>query len=105
MIIMQNEILLLPLTKHEFNEARSGRIIQKRFGENKCIVISNKFISFYECETLRKNGFDVLPLDISGISWHDLNSKFKSNICIEYSNGLIIALVNQTVFNIYQKER
>ena len=105
MVNMQNEILLLPLTRHEFNEARSGRIIQKRFGEDSCIVLSNKFVSFSECEHLRKAGFDVLPLDVSGISWRDLNSKFKNNICVTFKNGLTIALVSQTVFNIYQKER
>jgi hypothetical protein len=102
---MKNEIMLLPLTRHEFNEARSGRIIQKRFGRNSCLIISNRFVSFSECEHLRKEGFDVLPLDLSGITWHDLKSRLKTNICVTYSNGLTVALVTQSVFNDFQKER
>lgn len=98
-----NEIMLLPLTRYEFNEAKSGRIVQKRFGENSCVIISNRFISFSECETLRKNGFSVFPLDISGISWHDLKSKLKTNIVIEWEGGVAVALVTQTVFNLYQR--
>lgn len=105
MVNMQNEILLLPLTRHEFNEARSGRIVQKRFGDNSCLIISNKFVSFNECENLRRDGFNVYPLDISGISWRDLNSKFKNNIVVQFEGGLTIALLSQTVFNLYQKER
>jgi hypothetical protein len=105
MITMKNEILLLPLTRHEFNEARMGRIIQKRFGNNSCIVISDRFISFSECEILRKNGFTVFPLDITGVSWRNLTSKFKNNVIVQWENGLTVALVSQSVYNLFQKDR
>jgi len=100
-----NEIMLLPLTRHEFNEAKMGRIVQKRFGDNCCVVISSRFISFSECEALRRSGFSVFPLDITGITWRDLKSRLKTNICVEYENGLTVALVTQSVFNDFQRER
>lgn len=102
---MKNEIVLLPMTRYEFNMARSGRTVQKRFGNNYCVLISSGGMPTMECDSLIRNGFSVFPLDLSGISWHDLNSKMKSNIVVKYNNGLTVALVSQTIFNLFQKDK
>jgi hypothetical protein len=101
--------LLLPLTKQEFRNAKMGKVVQKRFqGKDKesyCVLISNRFISPEESRVFISQGLSVLPIDITGVGWRELDSKFKSNLQAEYSNGLTIALISQSIFHQLVKER
>jgi hypothetical protein len=104
---MEGDVLLLPLTRKEFRDAKMGKILEKRFqadGCEFCAVISNKFISLKESDNLLHLGFNVLPLDISGVSWRELDRRFIYNVMAEYSNGMFIALVSQNMYHQMEKE-
>ena len=101
--------ILLPLTRSEFRDAKMGKIVQKRFqGEDResyCVLVSNRFISPEESIKFINQGFSVLPIDITGVGWRELDSKFKSNVQAEFDCGLTIALISQSVFHQLAKER
>jgi hypothetical protein len=107
---MENDgtIVLVPLTKKEYRDARGGHIVQKRciINDNDCcIIISNRFIGQEEITYFLDRGFDVFPIDISEISWWDINRKMKFNIVAQYSNGISLCIISQNMYHQLQKER
>lgn len=99
--------MLMPITRREFREAKLGRIIRKRFRNDECdfcVMMTNRFIRPDEAKIMMIQGMGILPLDITGLSWYDLNRRYSTHI-VEYENGIKIALVSQTIFNQLEREK
>lgn len=104
---MENQTILVPLTKREFREAKSGTVLEKRCKINDtecCIMIANRFISSEESQHLLESGFNVYPLDISELQWWDLDKK-GNHIVAEYDNSIFLCLISQNFYHQLQKER
>jgi hypothetical protein len=104
---MEN-IVLVPLTKKEFRNAKNGRIINKRCqinGEECCIIISNHFIDYNRVLNLLGLGFSIYPINVSDIEWRDLDRKVKYNVIAEYNCGVSLCIISQNMYHQIQNER
>jgi hypothetical protein len=99
---MEGITVLVPLTRVEYNNViRYGRIIEKRCnikGNDFCIIISDHFVGSSETINLVQKGFNVLPLDISGISWWDIDRKGNHTIA-EYENQIFLCVISQNMYH------
>lgn len=107
---MENDglIVLVPLTKKEYRDAKAGHIIQKRCiikDRDCCVVISNHFVAHQEITHFLDLGFDIFPLDISEFSWWDIDRKMRYNMLAEYECGIYLCIISQNMYHQLQKER
>jgi len=107
---MENDglIVLVPLTKKEYRDAKSGKVLQKRCtinGNDCCILITNHFVSYNESKGLLKSGFDIFPVDLSEINWWDIDRTMRYNIILDYSCGISLCIISQNMYHQLQKER
>jgi len=100
-------MVIIPFTRREFKDAKSGRIVKKRFqvnGDNYCVIATNKFVDIKGTLPLIEKGFNILPLDVSGLFWDDLDRCSRFNIITEYENGIQLGIISQSMCHRIERE-